>query len=82
MAFSADGRQILLGARSVRDGRGIDEIYTYDGTTLRVFAGGHSPAWYPDGQSITFVRKGGLYVRQYKWPRKCKTTGCCWPKGT
>ncbi len=63
LSQSPDGRYVRISA-------GIDGspsmILLFDGSTLRLFAYGSSPRWYPDGQSITYVRDQVLYVARYR----------------
>lgn len=58
LLFSPDGRTLLFDT--------ITQIFVYEGNTLRPLVAGHSPAWHPDGRSISFAREGVIYLMSYR----------------
>ncbi len=58
LAYSSDGKVLLFELDSITS----SQILAHDGVSTRVLTAGWSPAWYPDGKSILFVRNRTLYA--------------------
>ncbi len=63
--FSPDGRRVAVDFTQ----QGTRDVWLLDlrqGTTRRVSFenDGHDPVWFPDGQSIAYISRGGIYRRR------------------
>ena len=62
VAISPDGRILLFVILKTPTDATLpqrienEQIFAYDGTSIRVLTTGHSPTWYPNGKSMLFAR--------------------------